>query len=370
VTVLEDQIRAWTDAAVADVAPVTASEALAHPVRRRPGSGPRRSAWLAAAAVVVVLLGVVGVVAVVVSTQGDDEEEVATETPGVPPDVDFTVLGVSEQAGEPLLALRSATTSAGVADLWSGARLTGPVPTVDLATTAVVSITISDDLCPPTLERFEQTSPGEITPVFVETAETCEQPEVARTFVVAIEWGSVGRSFRVRSDDRVIDLAPPLEASPPEGARGVWPLDATTADRSSPVATARSFVAHVLGSVDVEATDVSGSGDDEPHRVDITVEGVTTFVLVAPIDGAWTVMQVGESMMSMAPDPPSASIPTVPDAVTVEILVTTDRGVTNTVEDAVDPETRVDLPPGTLLSIAVVHRAEDGTLLSLAAGHF
>jgi hypothetical protein len=367
-TDLQEQIRAWTDAAVADVAPVTAEEALA-----RPRPTPRRAPWLVAAAVLVAL----GLVLAIVATRGsEDGAEVVDQGP-VPSTVVFDVLGVSESQGESHTALRSATTTEGIADLWTGARLPGAPPEVDLSTSAVVSITIFDDLCAPTLERFDRTGPAEITPVFVETAGVCEEAGVARTYVVAIEWASVDRSTRValpaelsgQAADRGLAIAPALASLPDEGSRGVWPLDATTADRSTPEATARSFVRHVLGPVEVETADVSGSGDDEPHRVDVTIGSLTTFVLVAPIDG-WVVMQMGETGLGMTPDPPTIHLPPLAEAQTVELLITTDRSVTDLVEDAARPETAVDLPPGTLLSVAVVQRAEDGTLVGVAAGHF
>jgi hypothetical protein len=98
---------------------------------------------------------------------------------------------------DPMGTLRAATSPAALDALWTGIGMTGPVPSVDLGRVVVVSITIPDDLCPPSLDGFERTESTVLTPLFTEPP-GCRQPLVPRTFVAAIDRSSVAPSFTLR----------------------------------------------------------------------------------------------------------------------------------------------------------------------------
>lgn len=382
---LQDQIRAWADAASVGAEPVTVDEARARAERvgRRRGQ-QRRGPWLAAAAVLVVVVVVGAGLVVVLSGRSSNsgEERVTSDRAdeGTDADVAFSVLGRSEMSNEPLGTLRSAVSTEGLDALWTGANLEGAPPPIDFAAQAVASITIADDLCPPTLEGFVRTG-SELTPSFVEPPGLCEEPEIARTFVVALDWASTGPSFRLTlpagpaSDIgvRILDVGRPLPSG--QQVSAVWPNQTTSADRSSPEAAARSFVAHVLGSVDVEATVDPTAPPDVLTAVDVDLGTARTTVLTAPHPGGWIVLQVGDGDgegydVAISTDPPQAQLPTVPGAEQIEVLVDTDLGATATVQEAIDVAGSIDLPPGTVRSIVTVYRADSGAVLALHAGSF
>lgn len=223
---VERQLRAWADAAaLADgTDPVTPAEVMARadtaPAPAAPRSAARGRRWLAAAAVLVVVVGA----AVVVRTTGNDgNEPVRTGEPGPPetepsPGVDdewpgevvFEVLHVGLAGDEPMGTIRSARTAEQLAGLWADlipledptgepAPL-GPPPAIDFDGQVVVSLTIPDDSCPPTLERFEREHrlSWRLTPVFVEPPGGCDDPLVPKRFVVALGvWSGGGLPFLV-----------------------------------------------------------------------------------------------------------------------------------------------------------------------------
>lgn len=367
---LPDRIRAWTDVVSAGATPVSADEAQARAVGEGPRrAGPRLGLWRAvAAALVAVLAGAV----LVVTLSGDSDEERASGGADEGAEVAFSVLGRSDTSSESLGTLRSAGNADGLVDLWKGANLEGGPPSIDFDNRAVVSITIPDDLCPPTLEGFDRVGDA-LAPAFREPPGDCGQPLIARTFVVALDWATTGPSFRLTlpadpSDGigtRTLHVGRPL----PSGATThVWPNETTSADRSSPEATARSFIAHVLGAVDVAATVRPTGQPDEPTAVDVDLGTATTTVLTAPVAEGWIVLQVGGGTLAVSADPPRLLIPAQPGAERVDVLVDTDQGATATVHQAVDVADGIDLPPGTVRSIVTVYRAESGAVLAIEGG--
>lgn len=176
------------------LAPAVDTAAAAEVFRqRRRRSGARRRGAFAVAAALVVLVGAVAVLA-----QRNDEgaTPVASGRPTDPGPVTFEVMSVAE-AQEPMGTLRAATDTAALDELWAASGGVGVVPSVDLATDVVVSITIPDDACPPELTRFDRDG-DTITPVFVEPTEMCTDPLIPKTFVVAIDRASVEPAFTLR----------------------------------------------------------------------------------------------------------------------------------------------------------------------------
>lgn len=396
---LGERIRTWVDRATADVAPVTVDEVLAHAA---PAGRRRRAVVVAAVAAALVVLAAVAAVVVTVRDDRDAvvvDSSVPTTEPAV--EVGFEELGRGDRTSEPRGTLRSASTADGVASLWADAGLAGPAPAVDLDSRAVVSITISDDLCPPTLESFRRVG-RDVTPVFVEPPGPCEEPEVGRTYVVALDRATAGPSFRLvlPADrvapiaDRVLAVAPPL---PPGWLAEVWPNDASTVDRSTPEATVRSFFSEVVG-IEVDAITVTVPPDQPgaPAQLAVDIGGLavgvgvsasrSTTSLPAPGEGAdgWVVNGVGqtpptspestlgtEGLLGITVDPPHrADIAAPPDTASLDVWVDTDLGVTLRSAEVADIADDLALPPGTVRSIVVVFRAGDGTILRIDAGAF
>ena len=177
--------------------------------RRARGRRAGRARFAAVAAAVVLMLGI-GVTAVV-ATGRDTTLDVGGEgTGGVAPgssvpapvvptpstEVAFEVLAM-EQASEPMGTLRAAVDPAGLDALWTGIGFADDPPAVDLAQSVVVSMTIPDDACPPTLTAFDRDG-SVLTPVFVEPAGGCVRPLFSKTFVVAIARSSVEPRFTLR----------------------------------------------------------------------------------------------------------------------------------------------------------------------------
>jgi hypothetical protein len=363
---LPDQIRAWVDA-LPSADPVTVEDVVA-----RAGPAPRRPmVWLAAAVLAVAGIGAGLVLALLLD---GDAERTTTDRPDRT-EVSFTVLGRTEEPSRAPGVLQSASGPEGLAALWSSAGVEGPVPVVDFATRAVVGITIGDDLCPPTLVRFDRDG-VELVPVFREPAGACRQLAVSRTFVVALDLATTGPSFRLVLPDRsvegegalVLDVRRPGPSGP--GVPLVWPVGATDADRSSPEAAARSFLAAVLGSAIAEEAEVvadPGTPADDRVAVDVVVDAARSRVLTAPTSAGWVVLRAGDRDATGSADPLRAQIPAVEGATTVAVSVVTDLGVTVLVERTTTGPTDLDLPPGRVRSVTVVHRALDGRILALDA---
>ena len=161
--------------------------------QRRRRSGAWRRGAVAVAAVLVLLAGAVAVL-------GQRQDESATTVVAGPPDetgpVTFEVLAVAI-AIEPKVSLRAATDTAALDELWATSGAEGDMPSVDLSTDVVVSMTIPDDGCPPELARFDRDG-DTITPVFVQPPGGCIEPFFPKTFVVAIDRASVEPAFTLR----------------------------------------------------------------------------------------------------------------------------------------------------------------------------
>lgn len=212
---------------------------------RRAGRRWPRFVAVAAAAAVLVVAGVFGAIRL-----GDDAGETVTAGPDRTDgtattavelgEVGFTVLWSGEAGEEPMGTLRAASDRTELAELWDRATSNPsvgpvPVPSVDLDRQVVVSITIPDDACPPTLERFERdtsTDPVTIEPVVVEPPGNCTRPLIPRTFVVALDPATIGPQFRVRLPgqpvygygEQVLDISVATDAT---GSAGEEPLSAT-----------------------------------------------------------------------------------------------------------------------------------------------
>lgn len=157
----------------------------------------RRMARRAAAALVgiVALGGVAGAISLTRTTR--DAGVYAGEGDGQQRHVTFEVLAAVEAGPEEVGSLRSAVTRAEYEALWQGVDGKGPAPAVDLDRNVVVSITIPDDACPPTLTGFDRDG-DVLTPRFVETASACDEPLIPKTFVVALDREAVTPSFTLR----------------------------------------------------------------------------------------------------------------------------------------------------------------------------
>ncbi|HTO02005.1 MAG TPA: hypothetical protein VL068_15165 [Microthrixaceae bacterium] len=212
---LEDQIRAWADAAaVAGDSPVRPDEVM--------GSGggdqkhqsgrpaARRRRMLAVAAAVLIIAGAIGAFALSRSdskqiiTDGPKNPAATSSVETSPPSsespqefgVVFEVLGMGEAGIDTMGALRAEYTQEELTQAWAAAGLGGSPPEVDFAEKVVLSITIPDDACPPTLVEFSRSANG-LEPIFREPEGGCIEPLIPKTFVVALDWASTGDSFRI-----------------------------------------------------------------------------------------------------------------------------------------------------------------------------
>jgi len=127
----------------------------------------------------------------------------------------------------------------------------------------------------------------------------------------------------------------------------------------------------VLGDVELlSATADPSAGEREPTAVDVDLGATTSRVLTAPIDqGRWNVLQAGDGSFAASVDA-WAQLPTVAEASTVEVLVTTEHGAKATVHDVVDVADGIELPTGIVRSVAAVHRSVDGTIVGFSASAF
>jgi hypothetical protein len=108
----------------------------------------------------------------------------------------FEVLAAT-RTREPMGTLRGTVDGVGLSQLWSQAGNDTAPPAIDFGRRIVVSITIPDDACPPTLEGFDRD--GDVfTPHFVETEELCVEPLIPKTYVVAFDRAQLPRSFTLR----------------------------------------------------------------------------------------------------------------------------------------------------------------------------
>lgn len=125
------------------------------------------------------------------------ERRLSVDVPPLPaPSNTFEVLAV--QAGQEMGVLRSAVDADELRRLWRKAGLDGEAPDVDFDRWIVVSVAIPDDACPPTLSEFTLMDETVWTPVFVETANACEEPLIPKTYVAAIDRASVTPRFTLR----------------------------------------------------------------------------------------------------------------------------------------------------------------------------
>lgn len=167
-----------------------------------------RYAWTAAALLVAVTFGF-SAIRLDVSTNDDIATGPdATDGPATGSGVEFTVLWSGDAGDEPSGALRSATDSAELTSLWIAALSVPPaikpvLPAVDFDREVVASITVADQPCPLALtgmDRDPSTGPPTISPVFAQPAEACTGPPASTTFVVAIDWASLGQEFQLLLD--------------------------------------------------------------------------------------------------------------------------------------------------------------------------
>lgn len=119
-----------------------------------------------------------------------------TTEPG--PDVAFEVLAVQASSLKPGV-LRAAIDADSYRRLWTSAGLEGDAPPVDFDRQVVVTMTIPDDLCPPTLAGFELDDEEPVlSPRFVEPEGPCREPLIPRTFVVGLDRALVAPMLTVR----------------------------------------------------------------------------------------------------------------------------------------------------------------------------
>lgn len=292
---LDQQLREGLESLVepVDVDQVVAS-VEARRARRASRRWPRLAA-VAAAAVVLVVAGVLGAIrlgdeANETVTAGPDRADGTATTAAALGEVGFTVLWSGQAGDEPMGTLRSATDQAELGELWERATSNpseGPVPlpSVDFGRQVVVSITIPDDACPPTLERFERdtgTDPVTIEPVFVEPPGGCDAPLIPKTFVVALDLATIGTQFRLRLPgqpifdygEQVLEF-PTLADAPP--ARSEEPLSATLELSTTTVEAGGTIEGEVVVRNDTGAP-VQVEGCGSPYWVSLSNESVEQLV--------------------------------------------------------------------------------------------
>jgi hypothetical protein len=167
---------------------------------RRRHARARRRALLASALVGCLVVSGLGVWAV---TRTDGGESVDTgPAASLPNSYEASAFEVvtMHSASEPMGTLRAATDAASLLALWQGIGFDGEPPPVDLDTFIVVSMTIPDDACPPTLTYFEKgvdaaSGLSEWTPKFTEPASACIQPLNPKTYVVTMNRAAVAPGF-------------------------------------------------------------------------------------------------------------------------------------------------------------------------------
>lgn len=192
----------WDGPDLATIAPEV-DEAAAQVLfdRRRARYRNRRRARLAVGAVALVTVAGVGIAGLT----GDATPDVSVAAGGsngtrpVAGGDDalvFEVLAVGQSGtfGD----LSAATDQAAFDVLWSTVGLDGPTPPVDFGASVVVSITIADDACPPTLVGFDEQEDNALTPIFEEPPGGCELPLISRTFVVTLNRAAVAPAFTLR----------------------------------------------------------------------------------------------------------------------------------------------------------------------------
>jgi hypothetical protein len=114
----------------------------------------------------------------------------------LPSSLAFDVLRM-EPAVDPMGSLRAAVDDDELGRLWDDIGFDGEPPAVGFDERVVVSITIPDDACPPSLAGF-QNDLGVLTPLFVEPATACVDPLIPKTFVVAVDRQALASRFTLR----------------------------------------------------------------------------------------------------------------------------------------------------------------------------
>ncbi|WP_421118038.1 hypothetical protein ACE2AJ_11590 [Aquihabitans daechungensis] len=212
---VEQQIKAWADASAPTGPPVTATDVIegraTAPAVIPIGGRPARGRWLATAAAVLAV-GAIGIGLAL--SAGDDGPErirtndpttstaVATSEPGFVGAVSFDLLGMTATSEDRIGRLEAAQSQRELDELWSAAGLDEAsggmnafnAPEIDFDEQVVVSITIPDDACPPTLTAFQRDGTS-IQPRFVEPQNGCEEPLIPKVFVAALDWASTGDEF-------------------------------------------------------------------------------------------------------------------------------------------------------------------------------
>ncbi|MCB0972745.1 MAG: hypothetical protein KDA97_14665, partial [Acidimicrobiales bacterium] len=154
--------------------------------------------------------------------------------------VGFDVLNVGDAGRLPPWGKATvARTSGEVAQMWADAGLDAPSPRIDPDEQVVIAMTIADDACPPTLEGFVRDGTT-IEPLFVDREEACEEPLLGHTYLVAIDWATVGDAFTFRLPAQPLADLPEVkrevERLPAEPAVEVsWELDETTPAAGDPL---------------------------------------------------------------------------------------------------------------------------------------
>lgn len=201
---IEDQIRAWADAA----APPVGGDPLVIEDLPIGGGGEHRARWLAAAAVVAVLMAGAAVVWAVVGA-GDGE---AVRSGSIPPPttasstapdggptapaVRYRLLHDERNSPSPAYTLVSAATEDQLQRLWDTVPDAGAVPTVDFDREVVVAMTLPGS-CPRRLTGMERAAFQLVAPRFGEPTRSCPADGPQRT-IVAIDRASAGDRFWFR----------------------------------------------------------------------------------------------------------------------------------------------------------------------------
>jgi hypothetical protein len=138
----------------------------------------------------------------------------------------FEVLAM-QTAHESEGTIRAAVDETTLRSLWQQSGLEGTPPAVDFARSVVISMTIPDDACPPTLAGFDRVNDA-LTPAFIEPSGGCVVPSIPKTFIVALNRSDLPPSFSVRlpaAGPTTLDQYMQVVLEPFSSTQGTRPLE-------------------------------------------------------------------------------------------------------------------------------------------------
>lgn len=184
---LEQQIRAWAQAAEVDAAAVLADDVI----RKRPGRSSRVRSVALVATTAIFVVGL-GAVAVTVASHDEPTAVTADQTPSTGLPVIYRVLDRTDLGADQAGTVHAASSEGEFRALWRSIQADDdPLPEVDFDTEVVATMTVLDSSCDLTLDGFEREETT-VTAAFDQPSGGCERAAIPATFVVALDRASVG----------------------------------------------------------------------------------------------------------------------------------------------------------------------------------